>query len=146
LSGWPKLLKKELRTRSEVTVLDQGPVYLLTELRLFGPEFLRGDSSRPVWQAYSRQWAAMLDGIVWLDAPDECLIQRIRHREKDHIVKDKPKPAIVEFLRCYRQLYDRILAEFAGQSRALKILRFDTSRQPVEAIANQVLRESSSVG
>ena len=41
LVGWSSLLRKEARDGNKVIILDQGPVYLLTEMRLFGPEYLR---------------------------------------------------------------------------------------------------------
>ena len=40
LNGWPDVLQKELKNNKTI-ILDQGPVYLLTEISEFGPEYLR---------------------------------------------------------------------------------------------------------
>jgi len=141
LNGWPKLLRKELKTSNEVIILDQGPVYLLAELGLFGPDFLRSDRATPIWETNYLQWAATLDAIVWLDAPDECLIQRIRNREKDHVVKDQTDPVVFEFLGRYRKMYEHILSGLADHRRDLKVLYFDTGRKTTEEIASQILAE-----
>ncbi len=44
LYGWSALLRKESHNSNKAIILDQGPVYLLAEMRLFGPEYLRQNS------------------------------------------------------------------------------------------------------
>jgi hypothetical protein len=141
LSGWPALLQKELKTKRGVIVLDQGPVYLLAELRLSGPDFLRWESAGSFWRANFCQWAAVLGAIVWLDAPDQCLLQRIRTREKDHMVKDQSDQVALEVLRRYRKMYEQILSELQARRRGIQVLRFDTSGQTPEEIAGRLLFE-----
>jgi hypothetical protein len=141
LSGWPALLQKELQAKRGVIALDQGPVYLLAELRLSGPDLLRRESAGSIWSAHFDQWAAMLGAIVWLDAPDRCLLERIRTREKDHMVKEQGDQLALEFLGRYRKMYEHILAELQARRRGIRVLRFDTSLQPPEEIAGRLLFE-----
>lgn len=141
LSSWPMVLQNELKSNEDVIILDQGPVYLLSEMSLIGPEFLKAERAQQVWGAWYRQWAATLDAIVWLDAPDECLINRIRSREKDHVVKDASPQEVIKFLESYRRVYERVFSELSIRRGDLKILQFDTNRQLPEAIANQLLFE-----
>ena len=141
LSGWPRIIRRELRNNEDVIILDQGPVYLLSELSLFGPEFLKAERARQVWQTWYCQWAATLDAIVWLDAADECLINRIRSREKDHVVKAASPQEVIEFLDGYRKAYRRAFSELTIRRNDLKIFQFDTNRQLPEEIANQLLVE-----
>jgi thymidylate kinase len=141
LSGWPNILQNELKRNEDVIILDQGPVYLLSEMSVFGPEFLKADRARQVWRAWYCQWASTLDAIVWLDAPDECLINRIRSRAKDHVVKDAAPQEVIKFLKSYRKVYERIFSELTIRRGDLNILQFDTSRQLPETIANQLLIE-----
>jgi shikimate kinase len=144
LNGWPKVLQKELKRNNDIIFLDQGPVYLLSEISLFGPDCLKGEKVTRVWQTWYREWAATLDAIVWLDATDECLIKRIRSRDKDHVVKNESVQMVSEFLERYRSVYKHIQSELAANHNGFKILRFDTNRQASEEIAYQLLMDFDS--
>jgi len=133
LRGWPALLQK---SDSRVTVLDQGPVYLLTELREFGPISLRTSAADAWWRDLSARWSQTLDLIVWLDADDADLLARIRTREKAHIVKDASDEETLSFLNRYRAAYERVMADLH-----VPVLRFNYSRMATEQIAEHLLRE-----
>jgi shikimate kinase len=139
LHGWPTVLQKGQKANKQVTILDQGPVYLMTELREFGPEYLRGRGAEKTWQSLYRKWGATLHAIVWLDAPDTFLVQRIRAREKEHLVKNGSVESAFEFLHRYRVAYERTLSTLAANSAALRVIRFDTNRETPPQIVNQVL-------
>ena len=139
LHGWPAVLQKEWKANNKVPILDQGPVYLMTELRDFGPECLRTRDAEKMWQVLYRRWAATLNMIVWLDAPDTFLVQRIRTREKDHLVKNGSVELAFEFLHRYRVAYERTLSTLAANSAVLRVLRFDTNQETPHQIANQIL-------
>ena len=141
LSGWPKVIRNELKRNEDVLVLDQGPVYLLSEMTLLGHEFLKASRAKPNLQSWYSQWAATLDAIVWLDATNECLINRIRSREKDHVVKDASPQAVIRFLDDYRAEYEHTLSKLIDHRIDLKIFKFDTGRQSPQEIANQLLVE-----
>lgn len=143
LIGWPAVLQREIRKDNDLILMDQGPVFLLSEMRLFGPHFLKTKRAKGLWQTWYRQWSAVVDAIVWLDAPDECLHQRIQNREKDHIVKDQTADAVFEFLREYRRAYEKTFAALADYRACLNLLRFDTSRQTPEEIAAELCCELS---
>jgi shikimate kinase len=140
LRGWPARLQSQVRA-DRTLLLDQGPVYLLTETRALCPA--------PVWRDFCARWAAALGLIIWLDAPDADLLTRIRTREKAHIVKDGSDEAVFAFLDEYRQAYARTLSSLTAGPNPLQVLRFDTGRNPPEEIARQLLsrftgaRESS---
>ena len=133
LRGWPALLQK---TNPRVTVLDQGPVYLMTELREFGPAALRTSVADAWWRDLSARWSQTLDLIIWLDADDADLLERIRTREKAHIVKDASAEETLSFLNRYRAAYERVMADLH-----VPILRFDSSRMTTTQIAENLLRE-----
>jgi shikimate kinase len=139
LNGWPAALRRELKTTNGVILLDQGPVYLLTEVREFGPDYLRHPPAEKTWQALYSRWANTLDTIVWLDAPDTCLMQRIRTRDKDHVVKSEAAETVSEFLSHYRVAYEHTLSLLAAGSPDLRVLRFDTNQETPDQIANQLL-------
>ena len=141
LSGWSTVLQKELKKNNSIILLDQGPVYLLSEISEFGPRCLKDARTEQVWQMWYHQWAAILDVIVWLDAADECLLERIRNREKQHIMKAESARVIFEFLGRYRRVYEHTLSSLAASRGDLKVFRFDTTRQAPEVIADQLLAE-----
>ena len=141
LNGWPSILQREARKSNDLIVLDQGPVYLLAEMSLGGPCFLQTTNGKELWQKWYRQWSSALDTVVWLDAPDECLIQRIRAREKDHVVKDRPEHVISAFLKEYRRAYECAFSSLSAHRQYFRVLRFDTSRHAPEEIAAELYTE-----
>ncbi len=142
LHGWPVILQKKRKEDQKIIILDQGPVYLMAEMKGFGSECLSDPGAERIWQAIYCQWAVSLDTIVWLDASDEILLERIRFRPKEHIVKDVPRSVALEFLSRFREVYERIIYMLASRSENLRILRFDTSQQQPDEIISQLLIDS----
>lgn len=103
------VLAREASPDHRTIVLDEGPVFSLSRLSVFqnasrGPGRLaRG------WRAELDRWAQTLDVVVWLDAPDPVLAQRIRDRSKPHRIKDEGEEAVYEFLERYRVAYQEVL-------------------------------------
>lgn len=138
LNGWPGILDQQTKDGATL-VLDQGPVYLLTETREFGPEALRRQESERLWQVLYSRWAGSLDMIVWLDAPDAELTKRIRSRTKEHAVKNESREAAFEFLARFRGAYERTISRLVAADPDLEILRFDTSQRTPGEVANLLL-------
>jgi adenylate kinase family enzyme len=141
LRGWSALLRNKSNGGNKTIILDQGPVYLMTEMRLFGPEYLRQKSAERFWQDLYERWSSTLDMVAWLDAPDDVLFERIRTRQQEHIVKTQPATVVYEFLGRYRAEYEFILSILTAKKADLKILQFDTGRQRPQDILKQFLSE-----
>jgi shikimate kinase len=141
LNGWPDVLERELKRSSKIIFLDQGPIYLMTELSEFGPGCLSSENARDMWLALFIRWATVLDAIIWLDGPNAHLSERIRIRQKEHLVKDKSRQTVFEFLDRYRAAYERTLSRLAMHRTDLRILRFDTNRRSPNEIAKRLLTE-----
>jgi hypothetical protein len=139
LVGWSSLLRKESRDGNKVIILDQGPVYLLTEMRLFGPEYLRQKVAEEFWQDLFDRWRTTLHMVIWLDAPNDVLLARIRSRQQEHIVKAEPAMVVYEFLDRYRVEYEFILSVLTSKKANLQVLRIDTGQQCPQDVANQFL-------
>jgi hypothetical protein len=129
----PKILARARSGEGRTIAFDQGPLYYLTRRNLTN-ERLAGWRTRVV-----RTWAPLLDVVVWLDAPDAILVERINSREKWHRVKGGPERVALEVLTESRAAYERALRELAGEPHGPAILRFDTSRDSAERIAADVL-------
>jgi deoxyadenosine/deoxycytidine kinase len=140
LYGWPVVLQRKLKNNQTI-ILDQGPVYLLTETGEFGPEYLRRQKTKNLWRNLYSQWADTIDMIVWLDAADTDLLKRIRSRDKEHVVKNESVGTTFEFLAHYREAYERTISKLSVNHPNLKILRFDTSQNSPQEIAKQLLSE-----
>jgi hypothetical protein len=135
LEGWRPLA---LGPRACPTLFDHGPVFILVQLREFGPPLVATPAFEAWWSAARSAWARALDLVVWLDAPDDVLLPRIDTRAQRHAVKHKPMAMAGEFLASYRRGYEKLLAEMAAEGH-FRLIRFDTSRVPLEAITDGVL-------
>lgn len=111
------------------TIVDQGPVYTLA--RMHGASLAADDS-------LYRQWASALDLVIWLDAPDAVLIERIDGRPKPHAVKGRPERESAAYLAGLRASFAYVVARLQAQGGP-RVLRFDTSQAGLGQIAAQVL-------
>jgi deoxyadenosine/deoxycytidine kinase len=139
LQGWPEVLEKEALAGDQFILLDQGPVFLMAILTEFGPRSLRNANIQAWWNKITAKWVKTLDLVVWLDAPDAVLIERIRSRPTDHIVKDKPDHEMKAFLAKYRQEYDRLMSTICENNQGVSLLRIDTSRYSTADIVQSLI-------
>lgn len=99
-------------TRHRVILLDEGPVFALSWLDVF---FRRNGERVPAsWRRrVVAEWSDLLDVVVFIDASDITLAQRIRTREKDHMVKALPDEEIFGFAAGFRRAFERAIKELA---------------------------------
>jgi adenylate kinase family enzyme len=139
VSEWNRYLRDRREHRLGIVVLDQGPVFALA--RLLWSE--KPVTTRPGFQAWVREmverWSDELDLMVWLDAPNRVLLERINWREQRHDAKHRSTEEALELLdshhRAYRRLHD-LLAELARPP----VLRFDTSARSPDALVDELER------
>lgn len=141
LRSWAPLLQSELKRDGGVIVLDQGPIYLFSQVDEFGPAYLRRPQANSLWKEIYSDWANTLDMVIWLDAPNTALVKRIRAREKWHMTKDESTIRTCEFLENFREAYARIFAKLTAQRSDFKIIRYDTGQQKPEEIVANLLSE-----
>ena len=119
-------------------VLDEGPVFSLTRLRAFQNVSAGNGRWARSWRAALDEWANALDLVVWLDAPDPLLAQRIRRRFKAHRVKDGTEREVFEFLQRYRSAYQAVLAELSAAGH-VKVVEIDTAVASADHVAGTLL-------
>ncbi len=139
LRGWPTVLRRESKKTSQIIALDQGPVYLLAEMWELGPEYVRQPAAREFWQDLYARWGKILDMVIWLDASNADLLERIRTRPQDHIVKGETDEAMVEFLDHYRHMFDFTMGALKEKNPNLQVLKYDTGVQSTQAILDDML-------
>lgn len=98
--------------RHRVILLDEGPVFALSWLDVF---FSRNGGHVPAnWRSrVIDQWASMLDLVVFIDATDITLANRIRTRDKPHMVKALSDAEIFGFSAGFRRAFERTIGELA---------------------------------
>ncbi|KPK24962.1 MAG: hypothetical protein AMJ70_00285 [Dehalococcoidia bacterium SG8_51_3] len=143
LKGWPKVLKQQASNDNAVILLDHGPVFKLAMLQAFGPERLESGIFETWWNNMFKQWATTLDMVIWLDAPDTNLVERINFRSQRHIVKGKSEQEAGDFLIRYRTSYKQILAKLEANGGPT-ILQFDTCQLSIEQIVDELLAAFNS--
>jgi adenylate kinase family enzyme len=143
LRGWSSLFERKQSDDGRIIILDQGPVYLMAEMRLFGPEYLRQKDSERLWQDFYHRWRETLHMIISLDAADVILMDRIRNRQQEHVVKQQPEAVVYEFLQKYRTEYEFLLSIFTSHNNGFKVFQYDTGTQQPDGIAKQFLQEIS---
>lgn len=129
------------RSRSESgdalpTLYDHGPFFRLATLELFGP---RGGAGLDRWWGSMREaWSDAMTLVVWLDAPDEVLLERIRTRDRDHACKQMSDAAARTWLGRYRAGFESALAVLE-ERRPADVVRYDTSDKSPDEIADSLL-------
>lgn len=141
LTSWGSVLREEAGRSTEVVLIDQGPVYLFAEFLETGPEFLRCPETDGFWEPLYHQWAETLDLIVWLDAKDAHLIERIRSREKEHLIKTESDEATVDFLGRFRRSYEYVVRRLQACPYGPRVVKFDTGIERPETITTALAQE-----
>lgn len=128
LGALRQVVEEEAR-RHRIIILDEGPVFALSWLDMF---FARtGDDVPAAWRRRMiAQWATLLDVVVFIDATDITLAQRIRTRDKPHLVKDMSDTEIFGFSAGFRRAFERAVGELAQAGHlVVDTLSTETGRQ-----------------
>ena len=153
LDLWYREVERGRPSGVMATLLDHGPLYRLTSLREFGPGMAHSKRFERWWSAAFDRWRGTVDIVVWLDAPDELLLERVERRGHWYLSADRSMEEKHEFLGRYRGALTTMLAAFGEGDPT--VLRFDTERTSATEIADRVraalvsrlaASESSDVG
>jgi predicted ATPase len=137
LRALQRMLLKMRRETPAPVVLDEGPVYMLARLRVYGGETVAGRRFERWWVNAFESWARVLDLIVWLDAPNAVLIDRIRARARPHRTQRLSDQAVHQFLESYRDAYSRIVSALRDKG-STRLLTIRTDLQSLEQSADRV--------
>jgi thymidylate kinase len=135
-----RALAAEARRPDGAVVLDEGPVYMMARIRMYGGPAVRSAAFAPWWREVGREWQRVLDLVVWLDAPDAILARRLRSRAQRHRLQGTKEQDIEEFLASYRAAYAEVMS-LLGEQGGVRVLEFRTDREMPERIAERVVME-----
>lgn len=124
---------EEESKRHRVILLDEGPVFALSWLEvIFARNGGEGDRVPAEWRRrVIAQWAQLLDVVVFIDAADITLANRIRTREKPHEVKGLSDAEIFGFSDAFRRAFERSIGELA-QAGNLVVDTLSTETGPLD--------------
>jgi len=124
---------------ASVVVLDEGPVFALSWLRVFGHPRIQNGRLEPWWRRTLADWAGVLDRVVMLDAPEPVLVSRIRGRQKPHdIFRQMTDAQILDLIARYRTAFDGVLAALTAGGRP-ELLTFAAADGSTEQLGDAVL-------
>jgi hypothetical protein len=135
LSWW---LSLESSRGYRILPLQEGAVYVLAWLYAFGHEGARRGCMERWWRVALERWAATLDVIVWLDAPDALLAQRIRTRWGTHPYADWEDQPLYEFFAQWRSGYQYVVSQLIEAGGA-KVMNIATDQEPIGRLADTIL-------
>jgi shikimate kinase len=138
LKAWPRVLKQEVTHSATIILLDHGPIFKLATLNEFGPERLKCQGFEQWWDDMFKQWALTLDMVIWLDAADTNLVERINTRSQRHLVKGQSEQEATKFLARYRTSYDQVMEKLRAYGGP-RLLQFDTSQTSIDQILDEIL-------
>jgi deoxyadenosine/deoxycytidine kinase len=135
---WHQILAHQYNSRNlETTLFDHGPIFRLAHLHEFGPEVTKSPVFEQWWNRVLDQWINTLDVVIWLDAPNEILLDRVHGRGHGYLSRELALSEGHEFLNRYRKAYEQILAKFAINPE-LTLLHFKTDQKSPDQIANEI--------
>lgn len=130
---------------ADVILLDEGPVFSLARLSVFQQANQGEGRLADAWHAELDRWSDLLDFVIWTDAPDAVLAERIRSRLKRHQIKDGSDAEVAVFLERYRQAYREILGSLTTGKR-VGMVHLDTTGLAVDVAAGRLLAELEHLG
>jgi hypothetical protein len=129
----PRVVTSGQLSRAKIVAFDQGPIYFVCR------PSLQSERLEPWRESVFDTWASLLDLVVWLDAPDKILTERINSRSEWHRLKGEKHETTHRALERNRRVYEAAIARLTTQTPGPTVLRFDTERRAAGAIADVVL-------
>lgn len=138
LKAWHNFIKKHKSNTERLILLDHGPIFRLALLSKFGPEITASPKYEHWLDSMLDQWGETLQVIIWVDAPNAILMDRIDVRSRKHQVKQKSEESVYEFLDRYRNSYFQIIDKLRANRNVL-VLEFDTDQEKADQIVEKIL-------
>ena len=134
----PAAIARAQASGHRAILLDEGPVFSLGRLSVFHYAATGRGSLARLWNHELARWSTVLSGIVFLDARNDVLSERIHRRAKPHQVKNRGDREVNEFLDGYRAAYQAILGRLTADRR-VEIVEIDTTTATIEQVAADAL-------
>jgi cytidylate kinase len=132
LEFWLRQLAGSEYQDSGPVLYDHGPFFRLATIAAFGPP--ASTRFRNWWESMRETWSDTMTLVIWLDATDSVLLERIRQRNRGHPCEKMEDDEALAWLGRYRTAFDSSL-EIYRRRRPEDLIRFDTSSLSPEELA-----------
>jgi len=129
--------RRRARASAPLVILDEGPVFALAWLRLFGDQRAAGRTMARWRRTVIRDWASTVDVVVLLDAPDAVLAGRIRTRDQPHRVKSGSDGEISRFATAYREAFGEVIAALTA-ANGVRVVRLGSDGEAVDRTVDRL--------
>lgn len=133
---WLKQVSATRGGEISAVLYDHGPFFRLATIEAFGPP--RSARLDAWWRSMREAWSTAIDLVVWLDADDPVLLERIRDRAREHPARQMGDAEAVAWIRRYRRGFESALAVVARR-RPEDLVRIDSTNRSPDAIAEAVV-------
>ncbi len=128
---------------SNVRIFDQGPIYLIASRRWRFVEKYGKEQGFDKWWYYNvKDYVKLLDAVVWLDASDEFLIERIESRSKGHQILQveliEKHRTLRKHRESYKYVFDLLIACGCKNTLTVNVETFSL-KQVIEIIKQRLL-------
>ncbi len=124
-------------------LFDQGPLFHQTFLLAIGSSFLPNKYLK-LWVNRSiSNWSDIVGGIIWLDAKDVTLVERVKKRNQTHSLKTRTNDEQREFLVGYRSAYRNVISRY--EQKGIPVLRLDTEKDNVAVTKVKIIQFLSMI-
>lgn len=134
VSQWWRVLDRSGPGVDRLLLLDQGPLYCLVRLEALGKGVTNTKRFDRFRNEMVKTWGDVLDAVIWLDAGDDVLLERINQREQTHGTKGQELDVARVFLTRYRDLF-KMIVELLKETGGPPIIEVDTSESSSTEIA-----------
>ena len=145
LRTFPQAIARAAAEGPGLILLDEGPIFSLGRLSVFQQANRGGGRLARHWHAELNRWANLLDGVIWIDAADSVLAERIRTRRKEPRIKSGTDTEVTGFLNRYRVAYREIMGVLAASGR-VRVVEIDTASVTTQQLAERVMGEFEQMG
>lgn len=133
------LLVRRRARRARLVVLDEGPVFALSWLRVFGHARLQNGPLEAWWERTLAVWASALDCLVLLEAPEAVLLSRLRAREKPNdVFRDMDDAEVLGLVARYRAAFDLVIGALTDRGGP-RLLELGTAEASLYRLGEAVL-------
>jgi len=139
LNGWMNVYRRQA-ANGKIIVLDLGPIFMLAHLHRSRAERTMSRRFDRWWGTMLKQWALILEMVIWLEAPEEILLERRHARNRSRIergekTEEEAAKSLVGYLRPLD--FEGTISAMAA-IKATRLLSFNTDQYSVSQIENKV--------
>ena len=126
------------RQEGRVVVVEDGPALILSWLRAAARRSATNGGMPAWWSSVVKRWARTVDIVVFLDAPDRVLTERVLARPQANPFKERPETELSQVLESSRGAYISVLSDLRAHEGP-PVLAFRTDQRSVAEITDELL-------